>query len=240
MSDTPVAIVTGAGSGIGRATAEVLAGAGYRLALVGRRDGTLEETMNAIAARSIASQEMLSIPADVGDEHQARSVVDVTFEQWQRVDALVNNAGFAPLANIADTDVDLVYRTFAVNTFGPAHLIARAWPIFTRQGGGCIVNVSSRATSDPFPGFFVYAATKSALESFTRSAAQEGAAHGIRAYSVAPGAVETAALRGLFSEQALPREAALDPLDVARVIGECVLGRRPEPSGSVIPMAKRF
>jgi NAD(P)-dependent dehydrogenase (short-subunit alcohol dehydrogenase family) len=238
MDSLPVAIVTGAGSGIGRAICEVLAAAGRRIALVGRREAALEETMAGIAARSVTAPEMLLLPADLSDARQARSVVDLTLAQWGRVDAVVNNAGVAPRAAIDETDEDLVYETFAVNTFGPAHVIARAWPAFVRRRTGCVVNVSSLASSEPFPGFFVYGATKSALESLVRSVAREGAEHGVVAWNVAPGAVEAPALRKLFSEREIPRERALDPFDVARIVADCVLGRRPEPSGSTIRVVR--
>ena len=201
----------------------------------GRSDGPAGEVVDAIASQG---GQAIANGADVADWEAAGALVKSALERFGRLDAVVNNAGVAPQAPIPSTDEDLVYGTFAINTFGPMHLIARAWPIFVRQGEGCIVNVSSLASSDPFPGFFVYAATKSAIESLTRSAAREGEVHGIRAYSVAPGAVEAPTLRRLFSEEDIPRELTLDPLDVARVVGECVTGNRPEGSGSVIVVAK--
>lgn len=233
-SAPPVAIVTGAGSGIGRAACVLLAEAGHRLALVGRTETKLAATVEHIGARGGSAPDMLTVPADVSDAAQARSVVEMTMAQWGRVDALVNNAGAAPLRPIDETDEDLLYRTFAINTFAAAHLIAACWPVFRRQRGGRIVNVSSIATVDPFPGFFVYAASKAALESLTRSAAGEGHAIGVRAFSVVPGAVETEMLRAAFSERDLPRDRTLDPIDVARVIRDCVTGGRDEESGGAI------
>ena len=234
MAQTPVAIVTGAGSGIGRAVCGLLANAGHRLALVGRREHKLQETMAGIAQASAAAPEMLILSADVASAQQAMSVIDMTIDQWGRVDALVHAAGIASVVPIDRTDEDLVYRTFAVNTFAAAYLTARLWPIFRKQRGGCIVNVSTMGTADPFPGFFVYAAAKAALESLTRSTAKEGADFGVRAFAVAPGAVETDMLRASFSERQIPRDRALDPLDVAHVICDCVLGRREGEAGTTI------
>jgi NAD(P)-dependent dehydrogenase (short-subunit alcohol dehydrogenase family) len=234
MADTPVAIITGAGSGIGRAVCGLLANAGYRISLAGRREQKLQETMEGIAARSAAAPEMLILSADLASPQQAMSVVDMTMEQWGRADVLVHSAGNASVVPIDRTDEDLLYRTFSVNTFAAAYLIARLWPIFRRQRGGCIVNVSTMGTSDPFPGFFAYAAAKSALESLTRSAAKEGAAFGVRAFAVAPGAVETDMLRASFSERQIPPQHTLDPLDVAHVICDCVLGRRDGEAGTTI------
>ncbi|MBT8484324.1 MAG: SDR family oxidoreductase, partial [Phycisphaerae bacterium] len=224
MEHTKVALVTGAGSGIGRCVAEQLAHAGWRLALVGRREATLEATAAVIGERSADAPELLITPADVADAAQARSAVEIAHTQWGRLDALVNCAGVAPLASIDETDEDLLYQTFAVNTFGPAVTIARAWPIFREQGSGCIVNVSSLASVDPFPGFFVYAASKSAVESLTRSAVREGAEFGVRAFSVAFGAVETPMLRALFSPRELPASKTMTAAAAAHVVTDCVLG----------------
>jgi NAD(P)-dependent dehydrogenase (short-subunit alcohol dehydrogenase family) len=98
------------------------------------------------------------------------------------------------------------------------------------------VNVSSIATVDPFPGFFAYAASKAALNLMTASAAKEGANVGIRAFAVAPGAVETPMLRASFDAKAVPPEACLEPESVARVIVACATGLRDADSGRVIPV----
>ncbi len=233
MADAPVAIITGAGSGIGRCVCTRLAGAGFRVALVGRREALLVETASMLEA-----PDALTLVADVSDAAQAAGVVVRVVEAWGRLDALVNNAGAAPLEPIENTTEYLLESTFAVNAFGPAHMIARAWPVFKRQSSGCVVNVSTVGTVDPFPGFFAYAASKAALESMTRSIMQEGAALGIRAFSIAPGAVETDMLRGLFDETMVPASAALAPDDVAEAICDCVLGRREADAGSVIRLVR--
>jgi NAD(P)-dependent dehydrogenase (short-subunit alcohol dehydrogenase family) len=234
VSAASVAIVTGAGSGIGRGAAGLLAAAGWRVALVGRGRAALERV--ARDAGSSAAERTLVLARDVGRPDDARAIVVETVARWGRLDALVSNAGTAPVRDIEATDEALLAEVFAVNAFGPALAIARAWPTFVRQRSGVIVNVSSMAAVDPFPGFFVYAASKAAVASLVRSAAREGAAIGVRAYAVAPGAVETPMLRAIVSEDDLPRSATLDPAGVARVIVECVLGHRPEPSGSTILM----
>ncbi len=93
-----------------------------------------------------------------------------------------------------------------------------------------MVNVSSMASIDPFPGFSIYAASKLAVNMFTRCIAQEG----LRAVAIAPGAVETPMLRGLFDESVIPRDKALDPAEVAKVIVDCITGNRAFESGEVI------
>jgi NAD(P)-dependent dehydrogenase (short-subunit alcohol dehydrogenase family) len=231
-----VAIVTGAGSGIGRATCLMLAQAGYRLALAGRNESTLSETDGLIAESVLNQPATLIVPADISDAEQARSVVDMTLEQWGRLDALVNNAGHVDVCALADIDEDHVYATFAVNVFGPMHMVARAWPSFVRQRFGCVVNVSSMSAEDPFPGLAAYSAAKSAIEGLTRSIMAEGGSHGIRAFSVVPGAVETGMLRKVVSEDELPGDRALAPEEVARIVTECVTGRRDNQIGQRIRM----
>lgn len=233
--DTKVAMVTGAGSGIGRAAAILLWREGFRLALVGRTAAKLEETARLLAKEGPG--EGLVLPADLSREGAAFGAVDKVLGRWDRLDALVNNAGWGILRPIAETNQELMRATFEANFFSAASLILRAWPAFLRQRSGCVVNVSSGAAHDPFPGFFAYAASKAAMESLGRSIAAEVRELGIpdiRAYSVAPGAVETPLLRSVFPEEVFPREKTLDPFDVAARIRDCVVGRAPVPNGGTV------
>ncbi|MFG0275131.1 MAG: SDR family NAD(P)-dependent oxidoreductase [Phycisphaerales bacterium] len=230
--DVPVCLITGASSGIGRAVALQLARRGWRLTLVARR----REALDAVAqeATALGAPEPLVLSADIGDLAQARALIAPTLEAFGRLDALVNNAGCGELADIDATTDDILERDFSVNAMGPGALISAAWPVFERQGAGRIVNVSTMGTSSPFPGFFSYAASKAALDLFAKSCAIEGASIGVKAFSVAPGAVETPMLRGIFDESALPTDATLDPDAVARVVVECILGEREEENGATI------
>lgn len=230
----PVAIVTGAGSGIGRCVARQLAEEGFALVLVGRTAAKLEET-----ARGLGENPHLLVAADLAERAEPGRIVADCIDRFGRLDCLVQVAGIAPLAPLAETDDALLAACFEANAFGPARLIRAAWPHFARQRGGRVVNVSTIGTLDPFPGFFAYAASKSALDSFTRSAAREGAAIGVEAWSVNPGAVETPLLRQNFGEAVIPSHRTLSPEAVARVVVDCVMARRSEPSGSIIPMPSR-
>lgn len=230
----PATVITGAGSGIGRATALMLAMEGHHLALVGRTGSKLEETEKLIQAKLHDGARTVIVPADVGDPHAPAVIVDHALRAFGRVDALVNNAGVGPYKPIAETDEDDLHHTFEVDLFGPIRLVARLWNVFLEQGGGCVVNVSSMATVDPFPGLSVYAAAKAGLESLTRSIHNEGSQQGIAAYSVAPGAVETDMLRGIFSTEVIAESQTLEPEDVARVVVDCVLGRREAEKGRTI------
>lgn len=175
------------------------------------------------------------VEADIGEPSTVSMVVPRVMAAFGRIDHLVNAAGIAPMAPIEATDLALLERVFAVNTFGPALLIAAAWPELRRHGG-CLVNVSTLGTSDPFAGFFAYAASKSALDSLTRSVAREGRSAKIRAFSVNPGAVETPLLRSNFPERVIPHEKTLAPEAIAAVIVACIEGTRPEPSGACIAL----
>ena len=229
-----MAIVTGAGTGIGREISAQLAEAGYRVVLVSRSQAHLESTTNEIKERLSEPPKMLIVPADLTDQQQALSIVDQTMNELGRVDVLVNNAAVAPTLPIEETTGDVLSQTFSLNIYAPALLVASLWKVFQQQASGCIVNISSMATIDPFDGLSIYAASKAALESLTRSIVNEGRPWGISAYAIAPGAVETPMLRTLLSKEELPSEKTLSPAAVAKVVLQCVMGRRCDDLGRTI------
>lgn len=238
-----VALITGGGSGIGRAVACALAGAGWSVAIVGRRGEALAET----ASLTGAAERVLTLALDVSKSAAAAEAVARTVERFGRLDALINNAGSAPLATIDKTTPEMLQACFAVNALAPGYVIAAAWGVFKRQAEeakargesprATVVNVSSMATRDPFAGFFAYAAAKASVNLMAQSCAKEGRAIGVRGFAVAPGAVETPMLRSNFPEKMIPRAKALAPEDVARVIAACVLGERDAENGQVIWVA---
>lgn len=235
LQPLPAAIITGAGSGIGRATAILLAASGYRLALLGRRTPPLAET----AALLPPSADALITPCDIGDPAQAAAAVDACLERFARLDALINNAGLAPLAAIDKTTPQVIDDAYRVNALGPAYLIARAWPAMTRQRAGCIINISTLGTIDPFPGFFAYASSKAAVNLMVRSCANEGKPFNIRAFAIAPGAVETDMLRANFSPRQIPPADTLAPERVAELILACIRGRHDARNGDTIPISSK-
>ena len=227
-----VAIITGAGGGIGRAVARELAGAGFRVVVAGREMGRLEETLRLAGGGGLVVQTDVTKPAEV------ERLVTVTLEAFGRVDALVNNAGYAPVRSIREM-TDEQWRTVVDTNLSAAFYTTRAaWPAFERQGGGVVVNISSAAARDPFPGFAAYGAAKAGLNLLGLAAAREGAAIGVRVHTIAPGAVETGMFRGIMTAEQWPNEKTLDPADVARVVLQCVRGDLRYASGEVIYLNK--
>jgi NAD(P)-dependent dehydrogenase (short-subunit alcohol dehydrogenase family) len=226
----PVAVITGAGKGIGRATAIELARRGYALALAARTDSDLVRTLSAADAvdRGIA------VPTDVSRHTEIDRLIDVTLDRFDRIDAVVHCAGLAPVRSIAQTTVAEWQETLDTNLSAAFHLARAAWPAFERQRGGAIVNVSSLASRDPFPGFGAYGAAKAGINLFGLVAAREGQAIGVRAYTIAPGAVETEMFRKIMTPEQYPKEKTLDPSDVAKVIAGCIQGDLRYASGEVI------
>ncbi|GEC05018.1 ketoreductase [Streptomyces spinoverrucosus] len=194
-----VAIVTGAGSGIGRATAVALAKSGARVLGVGRRKEALEDTARAHSDIAI-------LPLDICEEDAAATVVATAVERWGRLDLLVNNAGATAVMPLAETDRSVITRLFDLNVTAPSMLAHAALP-HLRNSSGSIVNVSSTYGHRPLAGAAHYAATKSALEQLTRSWALELAPEGVRVNAIAPGPTET----DVLSAAGLP-ETAVDEL----------------------------
>lgn len=232
MSEHRSAIVTGAGSGIGRATALLLAEAGYRVTLVGRTREKLQQT----AAQFSDEDAAVVWPADLTHPQASATIVRQTLTHFGRIDAIAHIAGDAPLLPIEQLTPEIVQRCLGTNLAAAAYLAAAAWPVFKQQHDGVIVNVSSMASLDPYPGFALYAAAKLGVNMFTRCLAQEGEAIGLRAVTIAPGAVETPMLRALFDETRIPPRCTLSPAEVARVIVQCITGQRTFAPGELIVM----
>lgn len=238
----PVALVTGGSSGIGLAAALRLSERGFRIGIAGRRrvklDDAIAKLQQVTGVSGQAHERFAAFQCDLSEPDAPDTLVRDAVRTFGRLDAIVLNAGEAALVPIDKTSPETMTSIFSVNTFAPAQMIRAAWPQLVAQRGGCIVGVSSIAAIDPFDGFFAYAASKAALNSLIRSAAREGAPHGIRAYAVAPGAVETPMLRAAFSEAVLPRSAALDPDEVGLLIADCIAGARPRDNGRAIYIAR--
>ena len=235
MSHRPVAIVTGAGSGVGRASAVLLAKAGFDVVLAARTKSALDETASLVAGAS-PSARTLVLPTDLSDAAATRALVPAALAAFGRLDALVNVAGYAPLATIDKLTPEMIQQCLDTNIGYTINLVSAAWPTFMSQKCGVVVSVSSMASIDPFPGFAAYAPAKVAVNMFTQCVAREGAAIGIRAVAIAPGAIETPMLRALFGTDMIPTDKTLSPESVAALIVDCIEGRRAFTSGETIAM----
>jgi NAD(P)-dependent dehydrogenase (short-subunit alcohol dehydrogenase family) len=179
-------IVTGAGSGIGRATAVAFANAGAHVLGVGRRETSLLQTASEHPG-------VTTVVADVCADGAPEAVIDEAARRWGRVDVLVNNAGAAAIVPLGEVTGARIAQLFALNVTAPS-LLARAALPYLREVQGSIVNVSSTFGHKPLPGGSHYAASKSAIESLTRSWALELAGDNVRVNAVAPGPTESEAL----------------------------------------------
>ncbi|MEJ0098225.1 MAG: SDR family oxidoreductase [Pseudomonadota bacterium] len=177
-----VVLVTGAGSGIGRAVAVTLAKAGYRVAIAGRRAAPLEETSAA------AGGGLLVVPTDVTDETAVRAMVDATVAKFGRLDVVFNNAGTAaPPASIDELPVDAWRRVVDTNLTGVFLVAQAAFRAMKAQDpqGGRIINNGSIAATTPRPHMVAYTASKHAVTGITKTLALEG-----RRFNVACGQID--------------------------------------------------
>jgi NAD(P)-dependent dehydrogenase (short-subunit alcohol dehydrogenase family) len=225
--DAPVALITGAGRGIGRAVAVELSLRAYALLLVSRTEGELRGSAKLTNAAHI-------FPADIAKPQAAKDAVQKCLERFGRLDAIVHCAGLAPILKIEETTDQQWHDIIDTNLSAAFYLARAAWPTFVEQKGGVIVNISSQAARDPFVGFAAYAAAKAGVNLLGLSLAREGQVHGIRVHTIAPGATETQMFRKLMTPAQFPQEKTLDPADVARIVAQCVTGELKHTSGEVI------
>ena len=228
-----IAIVTGASTGIGAAVAKSLVKAGHTVVGIARDHEKLAGLARALGTGFVARA------CDVTDTEAFTAVLRQAADDHGRVDLLVNNAGTAKVLPIEDTTPTEFRAMHELNVVAPAAAIHALWPTLRRQGDARIVNVSSLAQLDPFPGFFAYASSKSALHLLTVVANAEGEPHGIRAFTVAPGVVDTPLHRALMPESIPPvdgQSSAMTPNDVARVIVAIATGEHDARAGWVLAM----
>ena len=223
LGATQVAIVTGAARGIGAAVATRLGQDGY--AVVVNYAGSADEAASVVHAIREAGGQAVAVKADVADPVAVRRLFDEAVAQFGRVDVLVNNAGIMPpaLPVLADTDDKTFDALFAVNVKGSFNTMREA--AARLQQGGRIVNFSSSVIGLAMPGYAVYAATKSAIETMTNILAKELRGKGITVNAVAPGPTATALfLDGKSPEQverlakAAPLERLGQPEDIANTV----------------------
>jgi NAD(P)-dependent dehydrogenase (short-subunit alcohol dehydrogenase family) len=205
------AIVTGASSGIGRRTAELLAERGARVAIFSRS----AEKLQAVARPFGAA--MIAVAGDIADLADVERLFSMTESRFGRCDVLVNNAGIIDPAPLVDTTHDQWQRMFAVNVDGIFLTCRRALPAMLERGSGAIVNVASISGvpgPEKFPGWVSYCASKGAVISLTEALAAEVKSRGVRVNCVSPGAVDTA----MWAEASGGAPASMTAGEVAETI----------------------
>lgn len=218
-----VAIVTGGGSGIGRAAALALLGAGWKVALAGRR----QDALQAVIAESGASERAIGVPTDVTDPASVEALFAATVKQWGRVDLLFNNAGVgaaaAPLEDLAIADWKRVVDT---NLNGMFYCIQQAFRVMKAQSprGGRIINNGSISAHAPRPNSIAYTATKHAVTGLTKTASLDGRKHDIAVGQIDIGnaGTEMAARMAKGVPQA-HGEIAVEPLMDVGIVGQSIL-----------------
>jgi 7-alpha-hydroxysteroid dehydrogenase len=208
-----VAIVTGAGRGIGAGTALALAEMGAHVVCAARTREQIEET--AERARSLGVR-ALAVPCDVLDPAQREELVERAKRELGRIDIVVNNAGGTPPRPFLDTSEDMFEQAMRFNVTSALALTRLAVPHMLETGGGAVVNISSAAGRLVQPGFAAYGTAKAALSFLTRLLGAELAPR-VRVNAIAVGAVLTSALAPFLSEELKGQMEALTPM---RRLGE--------------------
>ena len=227
MKNAKTAVVTGGGTGVGKAVALALAGAGYQVVVAGRRQAPLDETCAEAQAKYGAGERMLGIATDVSDPAAVEQLFARTVQRFGRVDLLFNNAGRGnPPGSFLDWTPEQWREVVDVNLNGMFYCLQQAFRTMRDQSprGGRIINNGSISAHAPRPNSSAYTATKHAVMGLTKTAALDG-----RAYDIAVGQIDIGnAMTELASRMAkgvaqANGEIAVEPLIDADVVGQSVL-----------------
>ncbi|MBD1865733.1 SDR family oxidoreductase [Cyanobacteria bacterium FACHB-471] len=212
-------IITGASSGIGQATAKLLAEHGAKLMLAARREDRLEKLVAEIeSAGGTATYQTV----DVTQRNQVEALAKTTLEQYDKIDVLINNAGIMPLSRLDQLKVDEWERTIDINIKGVLYGIAAVLPHMRKAQSGHIINIASVAGHKVYPSSAVYCSTKFAVRAISEGLRQEVGAH-IRSTIISPGAVATELTNSISDPEAAKTinalyEMAIQPEAIAQAI----------------------
>ena len=188
--DGKVVLVTGAGKGIGRAIAKRFAGQGSKLVINDIDEANVTQVVSDITADG---GEAMPAIADVSDSTAVNAMIDATMQAHGRIDVVVNNAGIvSPMLHFFEADEAWWRRIVDVNLTGHFLVSHPAARIMAKQGGGCIINMSSGGATRAHRSFTAYDATKGGIEALTRAMAIDLAGYGIRVNALMPGSIDTA------------------------------------------------
>jgi NAD(P)-dependent dehydrogenase (short-subunit alcohol dehydrogenase family) len=237
---TPVVLITGALTGIGRATAITFAKEGARLVTSGRREAegkALEAMLRGLGAEAVF------VLADVRYEKDISNLVDTAVARFGRLDIAVNNAGTEGKPGpLTDVSVETYGAMFDTNVLGVVLSLKYELRVMQTQGSGSIVNISSTMGERGAANLALYTGSKHAVEGLTKSAALEGAAYGVRVNAVAPGPTETAMLDRLTGSPekkavffaAVPLKRGASPAEIADAVVFVASGKAAYITGQVI------
>ena len=238
MTNQPLtAIISGGTSGIGLATATDLFRRGYRVAFCGRDQKRLDAAKQSLLAIDQRPDDIGCFVADFENAESTQSFAKSAINFLGTVKVLVNNAALAPLENFDAISPEQFEALINVNVRSNFYLTQAVWKNMIQHHGGTIVNISSLAAIDPFPGFSLYGASKAWIDLMTQALSAEGEAHQIRICSIRPGAVETPLLRGLFPD--FPADQCVSPQQVAEMVIGCIEQPDQYPSGHFFPVTNQ-
>ena len=213
-----VVLITGGGTGIGRAIALAFVEAGARVVVTGRREQPLQELA------TLHPEQITGFPGDVSVRADAPRMIRAAIAHFGQLDILVNNAAMAEgAALLAETSDEVLEQMIEVDLTGGLRLAREALKVFPK-GRGQIINISSTVTNVTYPGFTIYTAAKAGIEKWTRNLAAEVGPMGVRVNAIAPGATRTDSVSSIPSEimeqlvQSTPLGRMGTPEDVARVV----------------------
>ena len=194
-----VCVITGGGSGIGRATALLFAQEGAHLVIADKRNA------QAVAAECAnKGAQAMAVEADVAVAADVRRVVEAAVERFQRLEVLVNNAGYGIRGNVVETDEEAWDALMAVNVRGVFLCSKHAIPVMKRSGGGTIVNTASVVAAVGISNRAAYCASKGAVAALTRAIAVDHVGDGIRCNAIAPGTIDTPYFDEILQKSADP------------------------------------
>jgi 2-hydroxycyclohexanecarboxyl-CoA dehydrogenase len=204
-----IAIVTGAGQGIGRGIAEKLAAEGATVVVTDVNEVTAKETAAEIGG--------VGIHADVTSRESVDAMVAEVQRQFGRIDVLVNNAGWDKASPFVDSDPADWDRVIAINLYGVLHTCKAVLPIMAEQGSGSVVNLASDAGRVGSSGEAVYSAAKGGVIAFTKTIAREMARHQVNANAVCPGPTDTALFASMGGDNPKLRESLTKAIPLRRL-----------------------
>ena len=214
-----ICIITGAGDGIGRATAKELSKRGFyeKYALLGRNMETLEKTVSEKSGISAKNKKIYQI--DLEEVEKIPEIVEEVYRDFGGIDCLLNIAGYTDPQALLSTSIENMKKTYAVNVFAPFMLI-RECTKYMKKSGGKILNVASTAGITPRPGWLSYASSKASVIAMSQTLTEELAEYGIKVYCISPGRCATKLRRKLAPDE--DQNRIMQPEEVAKIISRLI------------------